>query len=240
MWHSFQRAVQWLKLWQKSEKVNLSESVSRNWENQMVWNSHSFSINVLTHGVSNFVQIGRPDHRKRTVFQRVVSKRLYRHFGKSREKVNLSESGSRDLVDQIVWNLNTLKINILTQCVSNFVQIGRPDHRKRTVFQRVVSKRLYRHFGKSREKVNLSESGSRDLVDQIVWNLNTLKINILTQCVSNFVQIGPPDDKKATFFYESFQSAVIEALAKAEKGSIFRKAVLRIELTKLSQISTSL
>ena len=40
------------------------------------------------------------------------------------------------------------------------------------------------------------------------------------------------------FFKESFESVVIEALAKVGKKSIFRKAILGIESTKLSEILT--
>ena len=103
-------------------------------------------------------------------------------------------------------------------------------------FSRSRSKRYYRNFGESRKKVNLSESDSRDWVDQVVWNLDTCKINILTQCVPNFVQIGLPGHTKKYVFLGVVQSATIKTLAKVEKRSIFRKAILEIESTKLSEI----
>ena len=107
-----------------------------------------------------------PTHKNTFIKSR--SKLCYPHFSKSREKVYISESGSGDWVDQIVWNFDTSKINILTQCVSNFVQIGLPGHMKKTVFQRVVSKRCYRSFAERRKKANLSESGSGDWLYQIL------------------------------------------------------------------------
>ena len=187
------------------------------------------------------------DRFSKSRFKALVSK-----FGESRKKVNLSESGSRDWADQIVWNFNTFKINILTQCVPSFVPIGRLDQMKKTVFQRVVSKRSYQSlakvgkrsivskFGESRKKVNLSESGSRDWADQIVWNFDTFKINILTQCVPSFDSIGRLDQMKKTVFQRVVWGAVVESWAKVGKRSIFRKAVLRIEPTKLSEILTPL
>ena len=159
------------------------------------------------------------------------------------EKVNLSESGSQDYVDQIVWNFDTFQIHILTQCVPNFVHIGPPDHIKKYVVQRAVSKRYYRHFGESRKKVNLSENVSRDGVDKMVWNFYSFSINVSTQCVPKFVHISPPDHMKRTVFSKSHFKALLsnliklcKALAKDGKRSIFRKALLGIECTKLSEI----
>ena len=195
-------------------------------------------------------------------FSRSRSKRYYRNFGESRKKVNLSESDSRDWVDQVVWNLDTCKINILTQCVPNFVQIflGVVQSATNLGLHTVKStaQRFFLEVGIkfeaaisniatlvsgldlpiSRKKVNLSESDSRDWVDQVVWNLDTCKINILTQCVPNFVQIGLPGHTKKYVFLGVIRSATIATLAKVEKRSIFRKAILEIESTKLSEIWT--
>ena len=91
-----------------------------------------------------------------------------------------------------------------------------------------------------RKKVNLSESGSRYWADQIVWNFDTFKINILTQCVPNVVHIGQLDHMKKTVFQRVVWGAVVESWAKVGKRSIFRKAVLDIEPTKLSEILTPL
>ena len=136
-------------------------------------------------------------------FSRSRSKRYYRNFGESRKKVNLSESDSRDWVDQVVWNSDTCKINALTQCVPTFVQIGLPGHTKKYVFLGVVRSATIATLAKVGKKVNLSESDSRDWVDQVVWNLDTCKINILTQCVPNFVQIGLPGHTKKVRFSRS-------------------------------------
>ena len=175
---------------------------------------------------------------RKSTFSRSRSKRYYRNFGESRKKVNLSESDSRDWVDQVVWNLDTCKINILTQCVPNFVQIGLPGHTKKYVFLGVIRSATIATLAKVGKRSIFRKSDSRDWVDQVVWNLDTCKINILTQCVPNFVQIGLPGHTKKYVFLGVIRSATIATLAKVGKRSIFRKAILEIESTKLSEILT--
>ena len=107
-------------------------------------------------------------------------------------------------------------------------------------FSKSRSKRYYHHFGESRKKVNLSENVSRDGVDQMVWNSHSFFINVLTQCVSNFVHIGPLDHTKRYVYLTVVRSATIATLASQKKRSIFQKVVLAIDKTKLSKILTPL
>ena len=187
---------------------------------------------------TNFCSVWSTGSYEKVRFSRSRSKRYYRNFGESRKKVNLSESDSRDWVDQVVWNLDTCKINILTQCVPNFVQIGLPGHTKKYVFLGVIRSATIATLAKVGKRSIFRESDSRDWVDQVVWNLDTCKINILTQCVPNFVQIGLPGHTKKYVFLGVVRSATIATLAKVGKRSIFRKAILGIEWTKLSEIWT--
>ena len=162
-------------------------------------------------------------------FSKSRSKRYYRHFGESRKKVNLSESGSRDRVNQIVWNLDTFQIHIWPQCIPNFVQIGQPDHMKKTVFQRVVSKRCYHSFGEIRKKANLSESGSGDWLYQIVVKTWTpVRFIILTHHVYQIsLTLGHRIIWKKPFVKEKFE-ALTTLWRKSKKGQSFRKRFTRL------------
>ena len=225
------------KFGESRKKVNLSESGSRDWADQIVWNFDTFKINILTQCVPSFDSDWSTGSNEKDRFSKSRFKALVSKFGESRKKVNLSESGSRDWADQIVWNFDTFKINILTQCVPSF-EVDWIKW-KRPFFKESFESARCRILGESRKKVNLSESSSRDWADQIVWNFDTFKINILTQCVPSFDSIGRLDQMRQ-FVQRVVWGAVVESWAKVGKRSIFRKAVLGIEQTKLFQILTPL
>ena len=186
-----------------------------------------FSITVRTSLFQNFLKC--ISLRIKIRFLKSRLKRYYRHFGESRKKVNLSESGSRDWVDQIVWNFDTSKINILIQCVPNFVHIGPPDHMKRTVFQRVVSKCYYRPLWRKSEKGQSFGKWFSTGIDctksSEILGMEWTKYQCLKSMCTKFRLDWSRIIQKDTFIKESFQSAVIKALAKdGILRSIFRES----------------
>ena len=167
---------------ERRKKVNLSENVSRDGVDQMVWNFYSFFINVLTQCVSNFVHIGLLDHIKIYVYLvRVVRSATIA----TSAKVKKGQSFRKRLSG--LSGPNSLKLSQFShQCLNSMPTKFRFDWTtgsyKKIHFSTSFEALLSQLWRKSKKGQSL-RSGSRDWVYQIVWNFDTFKINILTQCV---------------------------------------------------------